>query len=189
MMNGETSVEKPKWLVASDAAQAMTVDRVAWIRVGALGDLLVAMACLKEMENFFPKAKVTVFGPKLWLELLDSRLWKNVDSVVVIVDGENGQKFTPNEGTWITTGEPPQKLSEFMKGCQVSVNLRVESLRYAWPALFAGVTHRFGTCEPSMRWLYSQWSPWLGKDPIIHERDRMLEILEVPKGFSLQSFL
>src|SRR5690606_35287971 len=44
----------------------------------------------------------------------------------------------------------------------------------------AGVRYRFGTCPPMMKWLYTHWSPWLGKDPIVHERDRHLLILEAP---------
>lgn len=184
MMNNKTSVEKPPWLIASDAAQLGAVARVAWIRVGALGDLLVAMACLKETSNFFPKAKITVFGPRLWLELIDPRLWPCVDTIVVTVDGHKGLRYLVKNSKWVAEDEAPRKLSFFMKGCQVSINLRVESLRYAWPALFSGIKWRFGTCQPHMRWLYSMWSPWLGKDPIVHERDRMLEILEVPRNTS-----
>lgn len=180
----KTSVENPPLQNASDASPkahfSSEVSRVGWVRLGALGDLLVSMACLAETARVFPNARVTVIGPSLWKELIDPRLWPFVDKIVVIVEG-GGQEHVLNEGLWRPVGSP-KPVVEFFRECQASVNLRVESLRYAWPAFQARVPIRFGTCPPLFRFLYTHWSPWLGQDPIVHERDRMLEILEAPSG-------
>lgn len=188
MMANKTSVQNPQWQDASDAPRISSVKRVGWVRVGALGDLLVAMACLEETVRGDSGTKVTVFGPRLWLELIDPILWPAVDKIVVIVEGDFGQEYTVLGQVWTSTGKGPQKLTQFFGECQVSVNLRVESYRYAWAPLFARVPVRFGTCPPHMQWLYTRWSPWLGKDPMLHERDRMLEILEAPSECRLSCF-
>jgi ADP-heptose:LPS heptosyltransferase len=182
MMRIKTSVENPPLQNASDAPHKASdfskVSRVGWLRLGALGDLLVSMACLAETARLFPRAKVTVFGPSLWKDLIDPRLWPFVDKVVVIVEGR-GQEHTFQSGNWMSVG-PAKSLVDCFQECQATVNLRIESLRYAWPALRAKVPIRMGTCPPLFRFLYTHWSPWLGQDPIVHERDRMLEILEAP---------
>jgi hypothetical protein len=60
------------------------VQRVGWIRMGALGDLLVGLASLREVIDQWPDAKVSVIGPKLWLEILEPGFWPQIDRVVVI---------------------------------------------------------------------------------------------------------
>lgn len=161
------------------------VSQVGWIRVGALGDLLVALAALEETQNKFPKAKVYVFGPKLWLQILKPKLWPKINGIIVVQDDGRGVLHIPNSGADEKEGWKAQgvatPLRYFFKKCQATVNHRVESYRYAWGPFFAGVRYRFGTCPVSMKWLYTHWSPWIGKDPIIHERDRHLRILEAPR--------
>jgi ADP-heptose:LPS heptosyltransferase len=187
MIGRENAVENPLGLGAANEAKFSEVSQVAWLRVGALGDLLVSLACLRETLEKFPHAKVWVVGPKLWLELIQPTLWPRVNGIITL-NKNKGLLHELKDGKWVPVGEA-QPLKSFFTKCQAYVNLRVESYRYAWPAFFAGVKYRFGTCPPSMKWLYSYWSPWLGKDPIIHERDRMLEILEAPKTklFSIQT--
>lgn len=178
MMHSQNAGQIRKSPAASNAARLDEVLQVAWIRVGAIGDMLVALACLEETLTKFPNSKVWVFGPKLWLQVIDPRLWPRINGIVVI-DKNSGEMHTPDGAVWRASGVR-QKLRAFFSLCQASVNLRVESYRFAWGPFFAGVKYRFGTCPWPLKFLYSHWSPWLGKDPIIHERDRMLEILEAP---------
>lgn len=176
MMGNENAVQNPERLAAANMKEFSEVSQVAWIRVGALGDLLVSLANLKETLEKFPRANVWIFGPKLWLQILEPHLWSRVNGIVVI-EGSCGRLHTPLGRGW-KAEVSNHALGYFFKKCQASINLRVESYRYAWGPFFAGVRFRFGTCPWAMKWLYTHWSPWLGKDPIIHERDRMLEILE-----------
>jgi ADP-heptose:LPS heptosyltransferase len=45
----------------------------------------------------------------------------------------------------------------------------------------ARVPRRHGSAPAPWSWLlYTHRAPWLGKDPLIHERDRMLQVIEAP---------
>ncbi len=163
-----------------DAAQFTDVSQVCWIRVGALGDLLVALAALEETLLKFPNAHVWVMGPSLWLQILKPALWPRINGILVVGNNNTVTLYKPEWERW-EKASTPQKLSVFFKKCQATVNHRVESYRYALGPFFARVRYRFGTCPPLMKWLYTHWSPWLGKDPIVHERDRHLLLLEAPR--------
>lgn len=174
--------------------QPAEVQQVCFIRIGAVGDLLVATAALEETLQRFPNAKVWVAGPELWKALLLPSRWPRINGIIAMDRKGNGRLNLPNlqnEG-WDSKGET-LPLQQFLMQCQASVNLRPESLRYAWPAFFARVPIRIGTCWWGLKGLFTHWSPWLGKDPIIHERDRMLRIAAAPKrsvfplGFTTQN--
>ena len=47
-------------LMTENKAAWNELKRVAWVRTGALGDLVVGLASLYEMQEFFPRAEVTV---------------------------------------------------------------------------------------------------------------------------------
>lgn len=172
------------------------VKQGVWIRVGALGDLLVATAALQETLEKFPNAKLWIIGPKLWTEIIDPKLWPRINGIIVVTDKKNhknlGELYLSSEEGWRSSGAA-QPLFNFYKQAQLSVNHRVESYRFAWGPWLAKVRYRFGTCPWPMKWLYTHWSPWLGKDPILHERDRHLKIIEAqktqffPLGFTLNN--
>lgn len=169
------------------------VESVAWIRVGALGDLLVGMAALAETHKFFPNAKVTVVGPKLWCEILSPMEFSYVESIAVIErKGVQTQVFRREGERWVAedsaqtsthssvsgagSGLVPLK-SLFAKMGAV-VNLNIDSYRYGFVALRAGVPIRIGSAPAAMAWLYTHVSPFFGKDPLVHERDAALMVLE-----------
>ena len=157
--------------------QFTDVQQVCFIRIGAVGDLLVATAALEETLQRFPNSHVWVAGPALWKSLLLPSRWPRINGIIDIDKKGFGRLCVPNlqNETWEPQGEG-QYLQKFLTECDASVNLRPESLRLAWPAFFARVPIRIGTCWWGTKWLFTHWSPWVGKDPIIHERDRMLRI-------------
>lgn len=162
--------------------QFSDVQQVCFIRIGAVGDLLVATAALEETLQRFPNAKVWVAGPELWKSLLFPSRWPRINGIITVDKKGHGRLCLPNlqTETWDPQSET-QPIQKFLQQCQASVNLRPESLRYAWPAFFARVPIRIGTCWWGLKWLFTHWSPWVGKDPIIHERDRMLRIVTATK--------
>lgn len=162
-----------------DAAQFSDVSQVCWIRIGALGDLLVALAALEETHAKFSNAKVWVLGPALWLQILKPELWPRVNGILVLDQKNHAKLYEPDASGW-KNSKASQNLNYYFRQCQATVNHRIESYRYAWGPFFSNVKYRFGTCPPLFKWLYTHWSPWLGKDPIIHERDRHLRLLEAP---------
>lgn len=154
------------------------VQKVAWVRVGALGDLLVGLASLVETHEAFPHARVAVIGPKLWREILSPSLFPWIDSIAVIErKGTLARLFRPNVESWEDTGEEIQ-LVELLRGYGAAINTQIGSHRYGLQAWRAGVPLRFGSAPWTMGWVYSHPSPDFGKDPLIHERDAALLLLE-----------
>src|SRR5688572_10953695 len=125
--------------------QETQVQQVCFIRLGAVGDLLVATAALEETLARFPNAKVWVAGSELWKQLLLPSRWPRVSGIIAMDKKGTGQLHLPNlqSETWEPQGET-QPLRKFLKSCQATVNLRLESLRFAWPAFFARVPVRIG---------------------------------------------
>jgi ADP-heptose:LPS heptosyltransferase len=156
---------------------------VLWIRVGALGDLLVSLQALEETFKRFSDRPVYVVGPKLWLEILVPSQWKNLAGVVVLTGSQKGELYLRGEvdsqgnAEWVR--QPGEKsLREFYRQAYACVNLRIESYRYAWGPFLARVPVRIGSSPTVMKWLYTDWYPWLGKEPPIHERDWYSEIVK-----------
>ncbi|MBX9767351.1 MAG: hypothetical protein K2X47_08785 [Bdellovibrionales bacterium] len=156
-----------------------SIKNVLWIRVGALGDLLIATAGLSETLLRFPNAKISLLGPKIWTDLIDPQLFPRIDRVFVPAENNQFQ-------VWRTRNLPSQKAQwvfaekvqdpEVWPQFQAVVNHRIESLRYAIPAWRAGVPMRIGSGHWWTRFLFTHWSPDLGKDPAIHERDWHLRV-------------
>lgn len=157
------------------------VPQVLWIRVGALGDLLISTAALEETFKRFPDSQVWVLGDKFWLELLEPGQWPRLNGVILRKKGNKGQLYVPASRTgWKREGEA-RPLGYFYRRTQATVNLRIESYRFAWGPWRARVPIRIGSCPWPMKWLYTHWSPWLGKEPALHERDWYLAVTRAPR--------
>ena len=153
--------------------------KVAWLRSGALGDLVVGLASLAEMPRFFPRAKVTVIGPPLWTELLDPEAMPFIEQIIVVTrKSTRGRCYHAQGAGWIAAEGGEQDLVELMRGFDALVNTNTDSYRYGFVALRAGVKLRIGSAPCEMAWLYHYNAPYLGKDPLIHERDWPLVLLE-----------
>jgi ADP-heptose:LPS heptosyltransferase len=169
--------------------------KVAWIRVGALGDLLVGLASLVETHERFPQAKITVVGPKLWCEILSPQAFPWVEQIAVIErKGTTAQIFKPvqdeatQKQTWRPANSAKQPLREVLRTCQAVVNTHLDSYRYGFTAFAARVPVRFGSAPAPMAWLYTHCSPFFGKDPLVHERDAALMILDYADASGLKFF-
>lgn len=198
-----------------DRTNWVAVKRVAWIRSGAIGDLLVGLASLVEVHSYFPNARVTVVGPQQLVEILNPLRFPFIERIAVIERKRMQVRIlVPNGGSWVLASPVNSKmrsdmnsemrsetrsettrienLSEQMsksesekisivsllKSCDAVVNTNIDSLRYGFAAFQAGVPIRVGSAPPLMTWLYSHSAPFFGKDPLIHERDAALLILE-----------
>ncbi len=149
-----------------------TVKKVVWIRVGALGDLLVGTPNLADAHKIFPNADVIVMGDKIWTEILSPEQWPRIKGIVVIEKRGSlrGIYHAAQNNQWVATNET-KPLRYFFKNLDAIVNTRYESLRYAWGPWAMGVKIRYGMCPPPFKWIYTHWAPSLGKDPQIYERD------------------
>lgn len=149
----------------------------AFIHRGAWGDLYVSLAALKDVCD--AHASVAVVGSSKWTELLDPKSWPKVRDVWVSEDGWKAERYSVVKGSWTSRGTFP--LRSLYKTVHTSYNLRTESLRYGWTPSLAGVPRRHGSAPaPWSRLLYTHRAPWLGKDPRLHERDRLLQVVEAP---------
>ncbi len=159
-------------------------EKVAWIRAGALGDLLVALAALEETCQRHPSAQIWVVGNSLWREILQPGFYTQIVGLFILDDKKatTGEIYDLREGQWQKSGQR-QSLKEFLKGFQKVINLRIDTLRFAWPAIVAGVPERMGSAAFPTSLVYTHTVPWLGKDPIIHERDAALRVLGGQKSF------
>ena len=161
----------------------MKPPRVLFVRVGALGDLLVSLRALEETIQRFPESHITIVGPSLWREILRPEMWPHVDQ---IFDVKTRELFSSEKNitshlhdTWVSTGT-----TSYWKLCREAhavVNLRIESLRYSWAPFFTRVPMRIGSAPSVWSWLYTEAYPWLGKEPPIHERDWYSQVAQGQK--------
>lgn len=153
--------------------------KVAWLRSGALGDLVVGLASLVELPRFFPEGRVTVIGPSLWLQLLDARVMPFLERLIVVPrKGKRGRAYHARDGAWVAESETDEDLAKLLGGYEAFVNTNTDSYRYGFVAMRARVPVRIGSAPREMAWLYHYNAPFLGKDPLIHERDLPLALLE-----------
>lgn len=152
--------------------------RVAWVRVGALGDLVVGLAGLTEAMQRFSDAEFVVVGSKLWTEILQPAAWPGLVAIEA-VDRRGGatERFEVQDGAWASRGGR-RRLRDVFVDCQVVVDTRVDSLRFAIEAFRSGVPERWGMAPPWASWLFTHCAPHFGKDPLLHERDVPLLILD-----------
>lgn len=150
------------------------------IHRGAWGDLYVSLAALAEVIELNRGEPVYVMGSRRWLEILKPRDWPVVKQIWLSESGQTVDVYGVNDSgdNWALQSKSVSARRLFLQ-VRASFNLRTESLRYGWAPLIARVPERMGTAPWPWRALfYTDPSQWLGKDPLIHERDRMLQVIE-----------
>lgn len=153
-------------------------EKIVFLRVGALGDLLVSLSALEAVLRKHPGQEIAVVGPALWLDILRPFPHWNIGAVYVLTGKYGLDEFRRKED-WYKTGIS----TSFYQLCRESAvlyNLRFESLRYSWHAYFARVPVRYGSSPRFFRFLFTHWFGWLGMEPPIHERDWTQAIVEAP---------
>lgn len=155
--------------------------RVAWVRVGALGDLLVGLASLVETLEKWPESKLTVVGSMLWTQIIEPGFFPQIDRLAVIEKRSNNVRvFEILEGKWAEVGRSTLKAQ--FRECEVVFNTRIDSPRQGFPALLAGVRERWGTAAGLAAYIYNRRAQHYGKDPLIHERDVPLLLMDEAEG-------
>lgn len=160
------------------------MQRVGWIRIGALGDLLVGLASLRETLDRWPKAKITVVGSPLWLQIIEPGVWPQIDRIAVVEKRGTDAKIYELKGSaeslrWTALdGESRSLRREFTNGYDVVFNARVDSPRQGFAAFWARVPERWGSAEGFAEFIYNRRAPHDGKDPLIHERDVPLLLMD-----------
>ncbi len=155
--------------------------RVAWVRVGALGDLVVGLAGLAEAMQRFSDAEFVVVGSKLWTEILQPAAWPGLVAIEAVERrGGAPERFEVEAGAWVSRGVLGD-LRKALSDCDVVVDTRVDSLRFAIEAWREGVSERWGMAPPWAAWLFTHAAPHYGKDPLLHERDVPLLILDAAR--------
>lgn len=153
-------------------------EKIIFLRVGALGDLLVSLSALESVLRKHPGQEVVIVGPALWLDILRPYTHWNIAAIYVLTGKYGLDEFRRKED-WYKTGVS----TSFYRLCRESAvifNLRFESLRYSWHAIFARVPVRYGSSPRFFRFLFTHWLGWLGMEPPIHERDWTQEIVNAP---------
>jgi ADP-heptose:LPS heptosyltransferase len=162
-----------------DKTNFMTVAKAAWIRVGALGDLLVGLASLVETRARFPTARITVIGPRLFCEILSPQQFPWIERIAAIERKAMAARvFEPVNGSWRQSTPGLVPIKQILSSCQAAVNTNIDSYRYGFAAMAAKVPTRIGTAPAPMAWVYTHTAPFFGKDPLVHERDAALLLLE-----------
>lgn len=157
-------------------------DKIVFLRLGALGDLLVSLTALNDVLAAHPGKQIIVCGNALWLEILRAYPLWNIHTVYIL-NGKYGLDEYTRHDNWSKSGVS----TTFYKLCretQILYNLRHESLRYSWHAFFARVPVRFGSSPRFFKFLFTHWYGWLGMEPPIHERDWLAAIVSAPRRSS-----
>ncbi|OQW47182.1 MAG: hypothetical protein A4S09_15400 [Proteobacteria bacterium SG_bin7] len=155
-------------------------DRVVAIHTGSWGDLYVATAAIKEAFDRHSDLDAYLVGNKFWLQIIQPEVWPTLKGLVVSTNGWSGDLYE-RQGSRLVEGQKGILLFRFFRTVKASYNLRTESLRFGWGTWLARVPERHGSSYHPFKWLYTENSPWLGSDPLIHERDRMLQVVEGSK--------
>lgn len=149
-------------------------------RRGAWGDVMVTTPVLYELGKKYPNAEITVMGSGLWPVILIPELWPAIRQIIHIESRpEIEHYYQKNNQQWVE--QPAPDLKEIFRSFDIYIHLRPESPRLAFFAHRAGVKKRIGSGPPYLWFLFTHWSPWLGKEPLIHERDRLLQIIDAPE--------
>jgi ADP-heptose:LPS heptosyltransferase len=152
---------------------------------------LVGLAGLKETLERWPEARVSVIGSRLWLQILQPGFWPQIDRVVVVEKRAVAAEvyelaFNEREGpaVWrrreMLAGHTLRR--EFKSGYGVVVNTRVDSPRQGFPAFLGGVPERWGAADGLARLIYNKRGSHYGKDPLLHERDVALLLMDEADG-------
>lgn len=161
-------------IIASDA-------KVVVYHTGALGDLLVATAALFEITNLYPKSEITLVGCNLWQEIILPLNWGTIRSIVVTNKQFTDFKvYKPDEQglNWVLEKQKQSSsFRKFLAKFTISIDLRSESLRFAYQALMARIPFRVGASKSKLARVFFTHFTFLEKKTEIHERDRYLNIL------------
>ncbi|MBN8221976.1 MAG: glycosyltransferase family 9 protein [Spirochaetes bacterium] len=150
-------------------------DKVLFLRLGALGDLLVSLSALETVVDAHPGKEVVLCGNALWLEILKAYPQMNIRRMFILRGKYRLEEFF-FDSEWKKTGRD----TTFYRLCTEAgtlYNLRFESLRYSWLAFLKRVPVRYGSSPRFFRFLFTHWFGWLGHEPPIHERDWLNEIV------------
>jgi len=153
--------------------------KAAFIHTGAWGDLYVSLAALQVTCQRHVTNGVVLVGSAKWKDIIKKTDWPAVEEIWECDNGRSANVYTwsakQNDWQLSLEGVP---LSVLFKKVIRSYNARTESLRYAFAPLIARVPERFGSAPwPLSKLFFTHPSKWLGKDPIIHERDRILQVV------------
>lgn len=154
---------------------------VAIYHTGALGDLLVSSATIYESIHFFPHVEFTLIGSKLWKEIISPKLWPNIKYILEVKDKKFSElklyQSNPQTNSWEVTHFEGNNIIQFLKKFDVTIDLRTESLRFAWRAFLAKVPMRVGGSKSKFsKPFFTHFTQEKSKKDR-HERDRYLEVL------------
>ncbi len=147
------------------------------IKTGALGDLLVSTAALMSLCQHPSIKQVALLGSQLWSEILQPSLWPKLKQIAVLQTNQQIQLYIPEQAQWVSSG-PPQPLFNWERHFNAVANLRYESPRWMWNLWRLRCPVRIGSSPFGFGFLYTHKAPWLGYNPILHERDRNLQVIQ-----------
>ncbi|MBK7891463.1 MAG: glycosyltransferase family 9 protein [Bdellovibrionales bacterium] len=146
-----------------------------------MGDLLVGLASLVETLEKWPDSKLTVVGSALWTQIIEPGFFPQVDRIAVIEKrADDVRVFEIHDGKWAEVGRSTLKTQ--YQDCRIVFNTRVDSPRQGFPAFFAGVAERWGSAKGLAGFIYNCRARHNGKDPLIHERDVPLLVMDEAEG-------
>ena len=161
--------------------QQYPAQKIAIYHTGALGDLLVSTAAIFECIEMFPQAQFTLIGSKLWKEIIHPKQWPRIEAILVIKDKNFYQqelwKSDSKQEKWSLEPFPYPNIVSYLKSFDATLDLRTESLRFAWRARLARVPFRIGGSKSIFSKLFFTHFNQEIRQNNIHERDRYLEIL------------
>jgi ADP-heptose:LPS heptosyltransferase len=152
-------------------------NRLLITKNGALGDVIVSTAAMYELCECRDFDEVQICGPLVLTELLSPSLWKKVTAIWVIDDKYHRvSEYLPSGSIWKKSGKVLAYFS-LVGEFETIANLRYESGRFIWPAFFRRLKNRIGSAPFFSSFLYTYRAPWLGLEPLMHERDRHLQVI------------
>lgn len=152
---------------------------------GSWGDIFVAGAAIFEAIENTPNSEHWICGPQKWLEIIDEHYLHAIEGVIIPTSTFNADIYERNSGKLVKIYSN-YSLIQFYKSFNTFINLRTESLRHLWPALIAKIPNRVGTAPWPWTYFYTHRAPWIGYAPLIHERERYLQVIEALNNSDLQ---
>lgn len=173
-------------MINFDFANVPNNTSVVVYHTGALGDLLVATAAIFEIINLFPSAEITIIGSPLWNEIILPLNWPHIKKIITTnkkFDSLKLYKADEQGLNWIYVKEE-KSLKNLLAKYTIAIDLRSESLRFAYKALLSKVPYRVGASKNKFAAIFFTHFTLLNKITIVHERDRYLSILSsLNKGY------
>ncbi len=161
-------------MINFDFANVPKNTKIVIYHTGALGDLLVATAAIFEIISLFPSAEITIMGCSLWNEIILPLNWPQIKKIITTNKKFDAFKlFKPDEQglNWVYENEE-KSLKSILRKYSIAIDLRSESLRFAYKALLAQVPYRIGASKSKFAAIFFTHFTLLNKVTNIHERDR-----------------